>query len=253
VDTTAAGELLAEDFRMLDAYGLYSRMRARGRRHLTKEAAMRFMQQLAYQYHIQLQVEDVSAAEGSLCCFTQWRAVLTPKFGSQAGSSDGSAVSPAAGRVTNSDSQVATATANLAAGVPPGVAAAAAAAQAAEAFLHHQQPSGSQAASSDSAPTAAMPEATSSTSAGASTSYSSSSSSTALQPALAAPHTGYVLEGMEVDVFTEDLKLHDIWLFRGPLDSERDLFLLTQQQAAEKQRQLEAAQQERLLQVGSLH
>jgi hypothetical protein len=55
---------------------------------------------------------------------------------------------------------------------------------------------------------------------------------------------------VEVDVFKADLKLHDIWLFRGPLDSEQDLFLLTQQQAAEEQRQLEAAQQERLLQVG---
>jgi hypothetical protein len=63
-----------------DAYGLYPAMRAQGRRHLNKDAAMRYMQSMSYSHHVELTVLDVTVAEGSLACFSHWQAKLRPKW-----------------------------------------------------------------------------------------------------------------------------------------------------------------------------
>lgn len=103
----AAPQLLAADFRMLDAYGLWPNMRANGRRYLNKDACIRFMQSLSYSFNIELTVLDVAVAEGSLACFSHWQARLVPRWqgqGSGTGSSAESLETPEAGNTASAPS-----------------------------------------------------------------------------------------------------------------------------------------------------
>eukprot|EP00878_Enallax_costatus_P001041 GHUV01001176.1.p1 GENE.GHUV01001176.1~~GHUV01001176.1.p1 ORF type:complete len:762 (+),score=253.99 GHUV01001176.1:257-2287(+) len=78
---TLAAHLLAPTYKMWDAYGLWPAMRSQGRRHLNKESAVHYLQQLQYSYNISWQVVDAAVAEGSLACFTHWQAKFEPKWG----------------------------------------------------------------------------------------------------------------------------------------------------------------------------
>ncbi|KAF8059445.1 ABCA9 [Scenedesmus sp. PABB004] len=80
---------------LAQAYGLWTGMRAQGRRHLGREAALHWLQQLRYGHDVDLQVLDVAAAEGALATFTHWTARLSPRW--PAPPPDGGAGAGAAG------------------------------------------------------------------------------------------------------------------------------------------------------------
>jgi hypothetical protein len=118
--SAAAAQLLAPDFTLLDAYGLWPNMRAQGRRCLNKDAAVRFMEGLSYSYRVELTMLDVSVAEGSLACFSHWQVRLTPRWqgrtGSTASATDSSDTADAA--VSGSTPRASSATAQGAPTMP---------------------------------------------------------------------------------------------------------------------------------------
>lgn len=169
---------------MWDAYGLWPAMRSHGQRHLSKDNAVHYLQQLRYSYNISWQVLDAAVAEGSLACFTHWQARFEPKW---------LATPPAA-----------------AAGVP------------------------TEQAVSDSTSTAAGPS-------------SEGSHQHQQQPD---KDTTIIVDGLEVDIFNDQLQLQDTWLFRGPItDAETKLFLEYDRQQAAAEAALAASEQESIRQA----
>jgi hypothetical protein len=189
-------------------------------------------------------------AEGSLACFTHWRARFVPRGASAA------AAPPLPGGLVGAAAPVprpGAAPASLAdgcedeegAGAPGGnggnVGPAAAAARVASAVPHVQRAAhelqevkgaeggGGAAAAAAVAPRAPSPETPALAAArGAAAAAREAAAAAAARPGV------FEVEGVEVDVFSEQQLLQAIWVFRGPLDVEKDLFL-------EQQRLEEAA------------
>ena len=290
----AVANLLSPEFKMWDAYGLYSHMRVKGRRHLTREGAVRFLQRLGHEHHMEVQVLDVAVAEGSLCCFTHWRVVLKPKWQKAVTSEEMDPEVVGAAAAGKAVAEAVRRSRVAAAGVEAAVAEveAAAAAEASSSSSSSgdggsSQPgvvvggglqdtrSGWESASvqgegmSDRGtrvvpsvtdtpyptPDATGSSGTHEAAAAVADQPSASPAAAAVAAASGEPagHSGqeYVVEGMEVDVFDDELQVHDIWLFRGPLEAEQRLFLsgrTTAVSAAEQQAHA-AQEQERLLEV----
>jgi hypothetical protein len=184
----AAPQLLAPDFRMLDAYGLYPNMRAQGRRYLNKDAALRFMQGLSYSFDLELTVLDVAVAEGSLACFSHWQARLVPRW-QQAGSS---------GSASTESSDAAADT-----GLPAGNSSTPSSSSG------RQQPPPQQAGAAD-----------------ASSPQQPGNQSSSQQQQQQEANGSMLVDGMAVDLFNGDMQLKVIWVFRGPVTAqEKHLFL----------------------------
>lgn len=208
-------QLLAPDFKMWDAYGLWPAMRAQGRRYLSKDAAVRYMQSLSYSYTIQLTVLDVAVAEGSLACFSHWQARLKPRWAGQ-----GESPGPSLESVEAVDT------------------AAAAAASTGTADNSTKSSSSIPSLSSSSSPQSSAGQQGDS-----STQQQHSPLQAELQPAQ--PDAGLLVDGMAVNLFSEDLQLKVIWVFRGPVaEQEMQLFLEYDKQAAAAEAAQAASDQE---------
>jgi hypothetical protein len=275
---------------------------------LTRDGALKFLQKLALDHHMEVQVLDVAVAEGSLCCFTHWRVVLRPKWLKAAADEDmnpevvgaaaaGKAVAEAVRRSRAAAAGVETAVAGIEEAASATAAAAAAvtasssssskpelgegagdfqntrggAESSASALGERAVGKGPRAVPSVTDTPHPTPEATGSSSsriwerdaagaAGEAVADQGPATPTAAAVAVEVPVSRapaessgqeYVVEGMEVDVFNDELQLHDIWLFRGPLAMEQRLFLSGRRSTgsvAAEQAQAEE-EQERLLEV----
>jgi len=190
-------------------------MRAQGRRYLSKDAAVRYMQSLSYSYTIQLTVLDVAVAEGSLACFSHWQARLKPRWAGQ-----GESPGPSLESVEAVDT------------------AAAAAASTGTADNSTKSSSSIPSLSSSSSPQSSAGQQGDS-----STQQQHSPLQAELQPAQ--PDAGLLVDGMAVNLFSEDLQLKVIWVFRGPVaEQEMQLFLEYDKQAAAAEAAQAASDQE---------
>lgn len=198
---------------MQDAYGLWPAMRAQGRRYLSKDAAVRYMQSLSYAYTIDLTVLDVAVAEGSLACFSHWQARLQPRWTGQ-----GESPGPTLESVETAD-------------------AATAAAAASTGAADNSTTNGSSSGSSPQSPAGQQQQGDSSTQ------QPVLPLQAELQPAQ--PDVGLLVDGMAVNLFSEDLQLKVIWVFRGPVaEQEMQLFLEYDKQAAAAEAAQAASDQE---------
>lgn len=191
---------------------------------MSKEAAVQYLERLRYSHKISVEIIDVAVAEGSLACFTHWQAKLEPKWSAAVSST-------AAGAAVG---------ANVGAAAVAGVAATVAAAAAGSDFSS----SDGSTVTTGSAPHSAAAAATSEAVAGIHQLQQ-------LQLSLLEPADGsFYVDVLEIDVFDEELKLQDIWMFRGPInDKEAHLFLEYDRQQAVAQAAQAASVQENVRQA----
>jgi hypothetical protein len=229
---------------------------------------------------VKVEVQDVAAAEGCLACFTHWRARFVPRSAAAApalpppGGLVGAAAPvprpgapPAALADASADEGGEAGGAHEAAaaggangggnngGGNGGGAAAgrAVSARVASALPHvqraaHELPDvrdEGAAAAAAAAPheqheppaLAAAREAAAAAAAAARDAAAAAAAAAARRPA------AFEVEGVEVDVFSEQQLLQAIWVFRGPLDVERGLFLEQERAEAAARAASEAAEQ----------
>jgi hypothetical protein len=220
-------------------------MRAHGRRYLSKDAALRYMQSLSHRYSMQVTVRDTAVAEGGLACFTHWQAVLTPRWREGGGSgnsmasssqsslasieSEGAAVAAAAAAVDNKQStssassrgQLSHQSSHLTQVQEKQQAEFKAASRRQQQQQDRRQERAAAAAAAAAASAAAAaPDATMSPAAAA----ADAAADAAAAAALAADTL--VVDGLGLVLFNAELLLKVIWVFRGPVSStEEQLFL----------------------------
>lgn len=238
----AAMRLMDPDFRLFDAYGLWRSMQAAphegpgsgsrgsrgGRRGMGRDAALFYMQRLKRLYgEVRVEVQDVAVAENSLACFTHWRACFAPP--AALADSTGDEVPEDASQGAAPAGPAARAASARVAGALPRVQ------QRAHELEEQQQPDGQQ--QPEDALAAARKAAADAAAAAA------AAAARAASPFRPEP---FEVEGVEVDVFSEQLLLQGIWLFRGALDMERPLFLEQERREKAAQHASEVAAQEAL-------